>query len=139
MYIWEVISFHSIMGKDNKNQVLAKILLNQHFLHISVFCQNKPSFKKKKKASSLHCRNNLHNANQFTFPTLQTNASRSNKYSKNLIASFPAPCSELEASSPTTLNSWNKTIRNNTASQHRVLLKAKVALVFQLKSLNGYF
>lgn len=89
-HTWKVISFHTRKEKENKNQMLAKVFLNSHFPHITVFCQNKPSFKNE--TSSLHWRNNLHYANQFTFPTLQTNAPRNNKNSENPISSFPAPC-----------------------------------------------
>lgn len=91
-HTWKVISFHSRREKENKNQMLAKVFWNSHFPHITVFCQNKPSFKNE--TSSHHWRNNLHYANQFTFPTLQRNAPRKNKTSENPISSFAAPCTQ---------------------------------------------
>lgn len=83
--------------------MLAKVFLNSHFLHITVFYQNKPSFKNE--TSSLHWRNNLHYVNQFTFPTLQTNASRRTKIVRILLAAFLLLA-------PKTPNSCNKSIRN---------------------------
>lgn len=102
-HTWKVISFHSRREQENKNHMLAKVFLNSHFLRITVFYQNKPSFKNE--TSSLHWRNNLHYVNQFTFPTLQTNASRRTKIVRILLAAFLLLA-------PKTPNSCNKSIRN---------------------------